>query len=120
MAKNELSLVEQFKSVDDRIINQLKETELVIDYNDDRKTIISNLKSYIKRVKNIESILDEYEEISLKLEKLMEEDKKGVSEAVVELREDSEELKAEIATINGEIVVNKKKKAKSSAKLKEF
>ena len=51
---------------------------------------------------------------------LMEEDKKGVSEAVVELREDSDELKAEIEVINNQVVLKQKKKKTSSAKVKEF
>ena len=120
MAKNDLSLVEKFKNVEDKIISELKDAELTIDYSADRKIIISNLKAYIKRVKSIEKILDEYEEISMKLEKLMEEDKKGVSEAVVELREDSDELKAEIEVINNQVVLKQKKKKTSSAKVKEF
>ena len=120
MAKNDLSLVEKFKSVEEKILKELKETDLKIDYTSDRKIVISSLKDYIRRVKSIEKILDEYEEISKKLEKLMEDDKKGVTEAVVELREDSDELKAEIAIINGQAVINQKKKKKSTEKLREF
>ena len=118
MVKKDLDLVQKFKDVENKIIKEIKETELVIDYDDDSKIIISNLKTYIKRVKNIEKILDEYEEVSQKLEELMEKDKQGVTEAVVDLREDSEELKAEIATINGQVVITKKKK--SAASVKEF
>lgn len=120
MAKNDLSLVEKFKSVEEKILKELKETDLKIDYTSDRKIVISSLKDYIRRVKSIEKILDEYEEISKKLEKLMEDEKKGVTEAVVELREDSDELKAEIAIINGQAVINQKKKKKSTEKLREF
>ena len=120
MAENNLSLVEKFKNVEEKMLKELKETDLAIDYNADRKIIISNLKAYIKRVKSIEKILDEYEEISTKLEKLMEKDKQGISDAVVELREDSDELKAEIEVINSQVIVSQKKSKKSPSKLREF
>lgn len=121
MGKNENDLLDKFKEVEEKILNELKSTDLNIDYNADSKTIISGLKSYIKRVKAIEKILDEYESVSKKLEKVIGEESKqaGLASAVVGLREDSEELKTEIEIINGNVQVKQKKK-KTSASVKEL
>ena len=121
MSKKEDELLVKFKEVEEKILNELKATDLNIDYSADSKTIISGLKAYIKRVKAIEKILDEYENVSKKLEKLMGGDAKqeGLSSAVVGLREDSEELKAEIEIINGNVQVKQKKK-KTSGTVKEL
>lgn len=117
MIKKENELLDKFKSIEEKILNELKATDLSIDYTADKKTIISGLKAYIRRVKSIEKILDEYEEISKKLEKVMGDDAKQevITNAVVGLREDSEELKAEIEVINGNVQVKQKKKKTNSA-----
>lgn len=117
MSKKENELLDKFKSVEEKILNELKATDISIDYTADSKTIISGLKAYIKRVKAIEKILDEYENISKKLEQVMGNDDKqeNLTNAVVSLREDSEELKAEIEVINGNVQVKQKKKKTNSA-----
>ena len=122
MAKVVNELVDKFKEIEEKILSELKQTKLDIDYNADRKTVISGLKAYIKRVKSIEKILDEYESISQKLEKaMMKDDKqKEITKAVVELREDSEELKNEIQIINGQATVKRVKKKSSTSSVKEF
>ena len=51
MAKNEIELLDKFKEVEEKIIAELKATDLNIDYSADSKTIIAGLKAYIKRVK---------------------------------------------------------------------
>lgn len=115
-------LVDKFKEIEDKILSELKHTKLDVDYNADRKTVISGLKAYIKRVKSIEKILDEYELISQKLEKAMSkgDKQKEITKAVVELREDSDELKNEIQIINGQATVKRTKKKSSTASVKEF
>lgn len=121
MNNKETSLVERFKHIEDEIFEKLKDVELNIDYNEDRKLIMSSLKAYVKKVKNIEKLLDEYENVSEKLQELVSEEEKqaGVTQAVVDMREDSEELKTEIKNINGEVKIIKKKKNNSAA-VKEF
>lgn len=121
-AKKDNDLITKFKEIEDKILSELKQTELNIDYSADRKTIVSSLKSYIKRVKNIEKILDEYEALSRKLETAMVKGDKQteVTTAVVDLREDSEELKTEIQIINGQTSVKRVKKKTTSASVKEF
>ena len=121
MGKKEDELLVKFKEVEEKILNELKASDLNIDYSADSKTIISGLKTYIKRIKTIEKILDEYESVSKKLEKVMFDNDKqdSLTSAVVGLREDSEELKAEIEIINGNVQVKKKKK-KTSAAVKEL
>ena len=123
MGKTDIELLEKFKEVEEKFLTELKATELDIDYSADNKVIVSTLKNYIKRVRNIEKILEEYESISSKIEHMMEDDNKheNVASAVVDMREDSDELKAEIQNINGQVVVNTKKKKKSNtAKIREF
>ena len=121
MSKKDIDLLDKFKKVEEKFLKELKATELDIDYNADSKIIISNLKAYIKRVKNIEKILEEYESISNKIEQIMGDDvnQQEVTSAVVDLREDSEELKTEIQNINGQVVVKKKKKG-SNGLVKEL
>ena len=121
MKKTENDLIEKFKQIETKILDELKLTNLDVDYNAESKVIVSGLKAYIKKIKKIEEILDEYEEISHKLEKMMGEDEKqkNITDAVVELREDSEELKNEIKNINGQVTVTKKKKT-TKASVKEF
>ena len=121
MNKKDNELFDKFKEVEEKILKELKATDLLIDYGADSKTIISGLKAYIKRVKTIEKILDEYEAVSKKLEKAMGDDSKQgeITSAVVGLREDSDELKAEIEIINGNVHVKHKKK-KTSAAVKEL
>ena len=121
-AKKDNELITKFKEIEDKILSELKQTELNIDYSADRKTIVSGLKSYIKRVKNIEKILDEYEALSRKLETAMVkgDNQTEVTTAVVDLREDSEELKTEIQIINGQTSVKRVKKKTTSASVKEF
>lgn len=122
MGKVVNELVDKFKEIEDKILSELKQTKLDVDYNADRKTVISGLKAYIKKVKSIEKILDEYELISQKLEKAMSKDdkQKEITRAVVELREDSDELKNEIQIINGQATVKRAKKKISTASVKEF
>lgn len=122
MNKETNKLVDKFKEVEDKIMEELKQTKLDIDYNADRRTVISGLKAYIKRVKSIEKILDEYEAISQKLEQAMSsgEHKKDITQAVVELREDSDELKNEIQIINGQTMVKCVKKKATNVSVKEF
>lgn len=123
MAKEDL-LIDKFKDVEQKIFDSLKLVELSIDYNSDRKTILAELKNYIKKVKAVENLLDEYEMIADKLKLVTgdEEKKQSTTSAVVGLREDSEELKAEIATINNQVVSTpvKKKKKKTIDKTREF
>lgn len=121
MAKNNESLVERFKNIEDKIFDNLKDVELNIDYNEDRRTIMSNLKAYVKKVKNLEKLLDEYESVSEKLQEIVSEEEKqaSITQAVVDMHEDSDELKAEIQNINGEVKIIKKKKKNNTA-VKEF
>ena len=57
MNKKDNELFDKFKEVEEKILKELKATDLLIDYSADSKTIISGLKAYIKRVKTIEKIL---------------------------------------------------------------
>lgn len=121
MAKED-SLIDKFKDVEQKIFDSLKLVELSIDYNSDRKTILAELKNYIKKVKAVENLLDEYEMIADKLKLVTgdEEKNQSATSAVVGLREDSEELKAEIATINNQVISTPVKKKKTIDKTREF
>lgn len=121
MGKEE-ELISKFLEVECEIYEKLKETEMTVDFDADRKTIVSTLKKYVAKVKSLEKLFDEYERIANKIELLTgeEENKQDATNAVVELREDSDELKDEIEKINGQIVVKKKKKKKTSNSVKEM
>lgn len=121
MEKKDVSLIDEFRKIEQQIIEQLNSTELSIDYEADNKAIVSTLKNYIEKVKRVEKLFDEYENVAKKIEKLTGDEikKQSMTEAVVDLREDSEELKTEIENINGKVVV-KKKKQKTNHAVKEF
>lgn len=118
----EEELISKFLEVEGEIFEKLKDTELSVDFEADRKTIVSSLKKYVAKVKSLEKLFDEYEGIAKKIELLTgeEENQQDATNAVVELREDSEELKDEIEKINGQFVVKKKRKKKSSDLVKEM
>lgn len=121
MKKNDEQLLEEFKKVEEQIRSDLKKAELSIDGQLDRKTIVANIKSYIKQVKHIEKLLEDYENLAKQIADYSGDDEKEekITDAVVELREDSPELKTEIENINGQIIVKTKKK-KSGEVTKEL
>lgn len=129
--RKEEELINKFIELEFEIVEKLKTTEMQVDFDADRKSIISTLKKYVAKVKSLEKLFDEYEGLAKKIELLTgeEESKQSATNAVVELREDSEQLKEEIGilseTLNeiqnmdGNIVVKKKRK-KSSDSVKEM
>ena len=122
MAKQEITLVEKFVNLEEQIIDLLKEVDLEIDFSQDRKKVMTELKSYIMKVKKVDKLFEEYEKIAAKIEESSSgEDKKNheIACAVVDLREDSEEVKTEIENIQGEIKVKQVKK-KSKAAVREL
>ena len=112
MTKRDLNLVDKFVDLEQQIIDSLMEAELSVDFSADRKTVMSQLKAYIMRVKKVDKLFEEYENIAKKIGGSTNEDEKNhdLTCAVVDLREDSEEVRNEIESINGEVKVKKVKK----------
>lgn len=121
MSKSNLELLEEFKKIEQQIIDCLKSSEISFDENSSRKNIMTDLKSYISKVKDAEKLFDEYEKIAKKLSKVASDDAKNhtVVEAVVDMREEPEEIKTEIIDIDNNVVIKKKKK-KITGVSKEF
>lgn len=129
--KREEALIEKFIKLENDIIDKLRETELSVDFEADRKNVIKSLKSYALKVKAVEKLFDEYEDTAKQIEQLTgeEENMQVITSAVVDLREDSDKLKSEIGVlteslteienVNGEVIVKKKKK-KSNESVKEM
>ena len=122
MAKQDLNLVEKFVNLEEEIIDLLKEVDGEIDFSADRKTVMSQLKNYVMRVKKVDKLFEEYEKLAKKIEgsSTDEEKNQDLTYAVVDLREDSEAVKTEIESINGEVKVKQTKKKKSSAPVREL
>ena len=122
MAKQDLKLVDRFVEIEDQIIDLLKEVAIEIDYNADRKTVMSQLKAYVTNVKKVDKLFEEYEKIAKKIEGSTSDEEKDndLTYAVVDLREDSDALKTEIENINGQVKVKQTKKKKSSQSVKEL
>lgn len=120
--KKEEELIAKFIELEYEIVEKLNTTEMTVDFDADRKSIISTLKKYVAKVKSVEKLFDEYENLAKKIELLTGEDENQqvATNAVVELREDSDELKSEIEKINGQIVVKKRKKKKTYDTVKEM
>lgn len=122
MGKQETNLVEKFVELEEQIIDLLKEVELDIDFSLDRKQVMSQLKSYISKVKKVDKLFEEYEKIAEKIEESSAGDEKknhDLACAVVDLREDSEEVKTEIENIQGQVKVKQVKK-KTKAAVREL
>lgn len=130
--KKEEELIEKFKKLEDEIVDKLQNIKLDVDFNSDRKEVVKGLKNYISKVRDVERLFEEYEAVANQLEKLtIEDNKQAVANAIVDMREDSEELKSqikklsqtetfdEIENVNGNVVVKKKKK-KTNERAKEM
>lgn len=117
MSKKDLNLVEKFISLEEEIIDLLKEADLSVDFSADRKTVMAGLKSYITKVKKVDKLFAEYESLAEKIGGSTNEEEKNheLTCAVVDLREDSEEIKTEIESINGDVKVKQTKKKNNQA-----
>ncbi|MBR3885786.1 MAG: hypothetical protein IKJ33_04930 [Clostridia bacterium] len=122
MTKKDMNMVEKFVGLEEEIIDLLKEAEMDIDFSADRKTIMAQLKSYITKVKKVDKLFEEYETLAAKIGGSTNEEEKNqeLTCAVVDLREDSEELKTEIESINGEVKVKQTKKQKNNQAVREL
>lgn len=122
MTKQELNLVDKFVALEEQIIDLLKEVDAEIDFSADRKKVMSQLKTYILKVKKVDKLFEEYENLAKKIESKSSDDEKNqeLACAVVDLREDSETVKTEIENINGQIKVKQVKKKKSSQAVREL
>lgn len=121
MNKSNLELLEEFKKIEQQIIDCLKLSEISFDENSNRNIVIDDLKTYISKVKDIEKLFDEYENIAKKISKIASDDAKNhtVAEAVVDMREEPKDVKTEIIDIDNNVVIKKKKK-KITGVSKEF
>ena len=117
MAKKDLTLVEKFVDLEQKIIDSLMDVDYNIDFSADRKTLMSQLKEYIMKVKKVDKLFEEYEKIAQKIEGSTTEEEKNqdLACAVVDLREDSEQIKTEIESINGDVKVKQTKKKNKQA-----
>ena len=122
MTKREISMVEKFVGLEEEIIDLLKDAEMDIDFSADRKTIMAQLKTYITKVKKVDKLFEEYETLAAKIGGSTNDDEKNqeITCAVVDLREDSVELKTEIESINGEVKVKQSKKQKNNQAVREL
>ncbi len=130
MAKKDLTLVEEFRDLEQDLLETLEGLEVPVNFSADKKTVMAELKAYILQVKNIDVLFAEYEKIAEKIEALAHKDaekNEQLANAVVGLREDSaeikseiEELRTEIENIGGEVKVKQNKKKKNNSAVKEF
>lgn len=122
MAKQDLNLIDKFVDLEEQIIDLLKEVDSEIDFSADKKTVMSQLKSYISKVKKVDKLFEEYEKIAKKIESEANDESKDadLTYAVVDLREDSEAVKTEIENINGQVKVKQTKKKKTTQAAREL
>ena len=119
MSKNEMSLVDRFKKLEEELVAVLKIEEPSFEEDTKKQVVKSQLKSYIKKVEKARELFDEYESVAKQIETLAKKDKEAVSAEIVALRE--EENKKEKEVYVDEILAEKgivrqvKKKKKSVA-----
>ena len=122
MSKQDLNLVEEFVDLEEQIVDLLKEVNMEIDFSADKKVVISQLKENISKVKKMDKLFEEYENLAKKIEDSSTDEEKSqdLTYAIVDLREDSNEVKTEIENINGEVKVKQTKKKKTSQSVREL
>lgn len=117
-------LIEKLENIEKKMLAAINSTKPPKDYTVDDKKLKDDLKKYIEKVRIMESLLDEYEEVVKEVGKLINNEKTEelLAKMVVDMREDTQELKTLTEMINGETVQKQivKKKKKSSERTKEF
>lgn len=117
-------LIEKLEDIEKKMLAAINLTKPPKDYTVSDKQLKDDLKKYIEKVRIMESLLDEYEEIVKEVGKLInnEEAEDLLAKMVVDMREDTQELKTITEKIGNEIVQKQvvKKKKKSSERTKEF
>lgn len=114
-------LLTKLEGVEKKINEAINSAKPPKDYSIDDKQFREEIKNYIKKVKKMESLLDEYENLVKQVSKLLgDESDESLNKMVVDLREDTEELKNLTEIINGQVVSKQVKKKKSSSSVKEF
>lgn len=117
-------LIEKLENIEKKMLAAINSTKPLKDYTVDDKKLKDDLKKYIEKVRIMESLLDEYEEVVKEVGKLINNEKteEMLAKMVVDMREDTQELKTLTEIINGEAVQKQivKKKKKSSERIKEF
>lgn len=124
MDKKETSLVEKFKKLEAELLQVLSESNgEKIDLEQNKTTVKSQLKAYVKKVAKASKLFDEYEKVADEIEKLTqseaEDAKKEEStfaDAVVGLREAETEYADKVEVSKAGVVVKKVKKNKSTVK----
>lgn len=117
-------LIEKLENIEKKMLEAINSTKPPKDYTVDDKKLKDDLKKYIEKVRIMESLLDEYEEVVKEVGKLINNEKaeEMLAKMVVDMREDTQELKTITEMINGEAVQKQivKKKKKSLERIKEF
>lgn len=117
-------LIEKLENIEKKMLAAINSTKPPKDYTVDDKKLKDDLKKYIEKVRIMESLLDEYEQVVKEVGKLINNEKTEelLAKMVVDMREDTQELKTLTEMINGEAVQKQivKKKKKSSERIKEF
>ena len=120
MEKQDISLVDKFKNLEQQLFDSLKDMDGKIDFDADKRTVLKNVKAYIMKVKEIDNLFSEYEKIASMIEKTANKDENNeFSSAVIDLREQTEEYKTEVEFVDGNVKVKKSKK-KNTPTAKEF
>ena len=88
MEENEEELVKKFKALEKKLRAEIKKMPSSIQDSNDTKVLKQRIKSYIEQLNAIEVILEEYEGIASKIEKLANGKKSGekISKTVVDFR----------------------------------
>ena len=124
MDKKETSLVEKFKKLEAELLQVLSESNVEdIDFEQNKTTLKTQLKAYVKKVAKASKLFEEYEKVADEIEKMTQseaEDAKKESstfaDAVVSLRETETEYVDKIEVSSEGVVSKKVKKNKSGVK----
>jgi hypothetical protein len=124
MDKKETSLVEKFKKLEAELLQVLSESSSEnIDFEQNKTTLKTQLKAYVKKVAKASKLFEEYEKVADEIEKLTqseaEDAKKQAStfaDAVVGLRETDSDYADKIEVTSEGVVSKKVKKNKSGVK----
>ena len=124
MDKKETSLVEKFKKLEAELLQVLSESNVEdIDFEQNKTTLKTQLKAYVKKVAKASKLFEEYEKVADEIEKMTQSEAEDArkesstfADAVVSLRETETEYVDKIEVSSEGVVSKKVKKNKSGVK----
>ena len=100
MEENQEELLKSFKKLEKKLHAEIKKMPSTIQDSNDTRVLKQRIRSYINQLNEIKKLLEEYESVANKIEKLANSKKNGeeISKAVVDFRPSDNTKPQELTT----------------------